>query len=72
MTARMTQAFDYAIGDWVEIVGPGNDNLVGQVNGCCVEGVAHVTYRVVWWIGRDRRQEWLTAAELIPLRKAGA
>ncbi len=43
------------------------EDLTGIVNQVAIAGNAHVTYQVAWWVGNERKCEWLAAHEVLPL-----
>lgn len=55
----------YAPGYPVEI-GMGGDKFAGIVTAVTIYPYK-VAYKVAWWDGRDRIEEWLTEAEVAPL-----
>jgi len=52
----------YPIGLLVEFIHA--EGVTGKVTGVMVEGDSEVSYRVAWWNGRARSNEWVVADEL--------
>lgn len=40
------------------------EDLQGLINQVNIAGKDHVTYQVVWWVGNERKCEWLDDHEL--------
>lgn len=52
----------YPIGTKVKL----STDIPGVIIGIWIEPANVVSYRVVWWNGRDRKIEWLSALEFDP------
>ena len=44
------------------------DDIDATVHAFTVRGTVVTSYEVVWWDGRDRHEEWVSAAEVKAMR----
>ena len=56
----------YAPGTEVDL----GEDLTGIVNQVMISGKDRVQYQVVWWVGNERKCEWLDAHEVLPLMES--
>lgn len=58
----------YKIGTFV-LIGYENTPITGIINKILFTEGGGVLYKIVWWSGRDRREEWIASHEIRVLKK---
>jgi hypothetical protein len=46
------------------VLGYGEDVFKGKIVSILIDGKQHTQYKVRWWAGRDRKEQWLEPFEL--------